>query len=73
MFGPQGRLFMYVELDEQHDFSLYQRSQMVIAAFLNISVKAAHRKTVSEQLVPCALQDYLQEICLGCLCNFQAV
>ncbi len=38
---------MYVELGEQHDFSLYRRSQTVIAAFLNISVKAAYRKTVT--------------------------
>ena len=48
MCCPQGRLFMYVELGEQHDFILYRPSQMVIAAFLNISVKAAHRKTVTE-------------------------
>lgn len=39
-------LFMYVELDEQHDSSLYQLSQTMITAFFNISVKAAHRKTV---------------------------
>lgn len=38
---------MYVKLDEQHEFSLYQLGQMVIAEFFNISVKAAHRKAVT--------------------------
>lgn len=38
---------MYVKLSEHHDFSLCQLSQTVIAAFFNISVKAAHRKTVT--------------------------
>lgn len=37
---------LYVELEVQHDSSHYQISQMIIAAFVNISVKAAHRKTV---------------------------
>ncbi len=36
---------MYVKLDEQHEFCLYQLSQMVIAEFFSISVKTAHRKT----------------------------
>lgn len=65
---------MYVELDEQHDSSLYQLSQTMIAAFFNISVKSGPQENCSsEQLLLCAVQDYLQEICLGCLCNFQAV
>lgn len=45
---------MYVELGEQHDFSIYQLSQTVIAAFFNLSVKAAHRKTVIVSVSSCA-------------------
>lgn len=65
---------MYVELGEQHDFSLYQQSQTVIAAFFNISVNAAHRKTVI--ISSSSRMHYkiiYKKICLGCLCNFQAV
>lgn len=49
---------MYAELDEKHDSSHYQLSQTTIAAFFNISVKAAHGKTVivsSSSCVQCKI------------------